>query len=197
MPCAMLGMSPPAEVGASSSSSSTVLLASSSFQIHNMKVLNFMLVLILFLALVHVQPNVAGRVLNMKEQLVSLDKDSVIPSGPSTCTYIPRTGGRNCPPLEEMNIARKVQHPSGQTYPRLVVPFGVPNQAGRVMKHMSIDKSSVIPSGPSTCTYIPGTGGRNCPPVEEMNVAGKLQSHTVQTFPRLIFHFGLASNQHY
>ncbi|KAL9277173.1 hypothetical protein ACSQ67_025275 [Phaseolus vulgaris] len=65
-----------------------------------MKVLNFILALIVFLAVVHVEPNLASRVLNMKEQLnlVSVDdKGPVPPSGPSTCTYIPGTGGKNCP----------------------------------------------------------------------------------------------------
>ncbi|XP_014628042.1 protein PIN-LIKES 3 [Glycine max] len=92
-----------------------------------MKVLEFILALILVLAVVHVQPNLAVRVLNMKEQLnlMSLDKGPVTPSGPSTCTYIPGTGGKNCPPLEEMNVAGNyVQHHSDETYPRLVVPFG-------------------------------------------------------------------------
>ncbi|KAG4983753.1 hypothetical protein JHK82_028594 [Glycine max] len=80
-----------------------------------MKVLNFIFALILVVAVFHhVQPNLAaGRVLNRKEQLsliMSLDKGPVTPSGPSTCTYIPRTGGRNCPPVEEMNVAENVQH---------------------------------------------------------------------------------------
>ncbi|KAG4997821.1 hypothetical protein JHK82_028593 [Glycine max] len=73
-------------------------------------------------------PNLAGRVLNMKEQLslVSLDdKGPVTPSGPSTCTYIPGTGGTNCPPVKEINVAGNALHLSGETYPRLVVPFGV------------------------------------------------------------------------
>ena len=81
--------------------------------------------LILLLAVVHVEPNLAGRVLSMKEQLnlVSLDKGPVPPSGPSTCTYIPGTGGKNCPPLEEMNVAGNLQLYRAETYPRLVVPF--------------------------------------------------------------------------
>ncbi|KAG4908305.1 hypothetical protein AAZX31_20G188500 [Glycine max] len=93
-----------------------------------MKVLNFILALNLLLAVVHVQPNQAGRVLSMKEQLslMSLDdKGPVTPSGPSTCTYIPGTGGTNCPPVKEMNMAGNAQHHSHETYPRLVVPFGV------------------------------------------------------------------------
>ncbi|KAL5139177.1 Protein PIN-LIKES 3 [Glycine soja] len=89
-------------------------------------VLNFILALILLVAVVHVQPSLAGRVLNMKEKLslMSLDKGPVTPSGPSTCTYIPGTGGKNCPPLEEMNVAGNFHHHSDETYPRLVVPFG-------------------------------------------------------------------------
>lgn len=89
-----------------------------------MKVLNFILALILVLAL-HVEPNLAGRVFGMKEQLnlMSLDKGPVPPSGPSTCTYIPGTSGKNCPPFEEINVAGNFQSYGVQTYPRLVVPF--------------------------------------------------------------------------
>nr|KYP60783.1 hypothetical protein KK1_023196 [Cajanus cajan] len=91
-----------------------------------MKGLNFFFALILVLAVVHVQPNQAGRAWNMKEpNLMILDKGPVTPSGPSTCTYIPGSGGRNCPPVNEMNVAGNTQHYSGETYPRLVVPFGV------------------------------------------------------------------------
>ncbi|KAL2325074.1 hypothetical protein Fmac_024132 [Flemingia macrophylla] len=93
-----------------------------------MKVLNSIFALILVLVVIHVQPNLAGRVLNMKEQqlnLMTLDKGPVTPSGPSTCTYIPGSGGRNCPPLNEMNVAGNIQHYNGETYPRLVLPFGV------------------------------------------------------------------------
>ncbi|BAT94704.1 hypothetical protein LR48_Vigan09g111100 [Vigna angularis] len=89
-----------------------------------MKVVNFILALILVLA-VHVEPNLAGRVLSMKKQLnlMSLDKGPVPPSGPSTCTYIPGTNGKNCPPFEESNVAGNFQPYGTQTYPRLVVPF--------------------------------------------------------------------------
>ncbi|KAL2325075.1 hypothetical protein Fmac_024133 [Flemingia macrophylla] len=93
-----------------------------------MKVLNIILTLILVLAVVYVQPSLAGRVLNMKEQvnLMSLDdKGPVTPSGPSTCTYIPGSGGTNCPPEKEMNVAGNSHHHSAKTYPRLVVPFDV------------------------------------------------------------------------
>ncbi|WVY96811.1 hypothetical protein V8G54_028962 [Vigna mungo] len=78
-----------------------------------MKVLKFILAVIMVLAVVHVERNLGGRVLNMEEQLnlMSLDnKGPVTPSGPSTCTYIPRTGGKNCPPLEEMDVAGNFQH---------------------------------------------------------------------------------------
>ncbi|RDX67947.1 hypothetical protein CR513_53118, partial [Mucuna pruriens] len=92
-----------------------------------MKVLNFILALILVLGVVHVEPTLGGRVLNKKEQqnLISLDKGPVPPSGPSTCTYIPGSGGTYCPPVEEMNVAGNAQYHSAQSYPRLVVPFGV------------------------------------------------------------------------
>ncbi|QCE07673.1 hypothetical protein DEO72_LG9g2693 [Vigna unguiculata] len=94
-----------------------------------MKVLNFILALIFFLAVVDVEPNLAIRVLNMMEQpsLVSVeDKGPVPPSGPSTCTYIPRTGGKNCPPFEEiMNVSEQNYEAETETYPRLVVPTGV------------------------------------------------------------------------
>ncbi|KAK7391637.1 hypothetical protein VNO78_20054 [Psophocarpus tetragonolobus] len=93
-----------------------------------MKVLNLSFVLILLLAMVHVEPSLAGRVLNMKEDLslMSLEnKGAVTPSGPSTCTYIPGTGGTNCPPVQEMNVAQHIQHHSHETFPRLLVPFGV------------------------------------------------------------------------
>ncbi|CAJ1976520.1 unnamed protein product [Sphenostylis stenocarpa] len=180
-----------------------------------MKVLNFLLAFILLVAVVHVEPNLAGRVLNMNEplNLMSLDnKGPVTPSGPSTCTYIPRTGGKNCPPLEEMNVAGNFQHHGGETYPRLVLNFILililavvhvePNLAGRVLNMkqqlnlVSLEKGPVPPSGPSTCTYIPGTGGKNCPPLEEMNVGGHVQPSSAETYPRLVVPFGLATNQH-
>ncbi|KAK7343999.1 hypothetical protein VNO77_13183 [Canavalia gladiata] len=78
-----------------------------------------------------------------------------------------------------------------------------PNLGGRVLKMkqqlslMSLDKGPVTPSGPSGCTYIPGTGGTHCPaPVEEMNVAGNVQHHNHETYPRLVVPFGDATNQH-
>ncbi|KAK7344583.1 hypothetical protein VNO77_14360 [Canavalia gladiata] len=65
-----------------------------------MRVLNIILVLLLLLTIMHVQPNLAGRVLNIeKKQLIlqSLDKGPIPPSGPSGCTFIPNTGGTPCP----------------------------------------------------------------------------------------------------
>ncbi|KAK7268729.1 hypothetical protein RIF29_21437 [Crotalaria pallida] len=89
---------------------------------------NVVLALLLILILVHVEPNLGGRVLNVKKQLSlqSLDKGPVPPSGPSGCTYIPGSGGTHCP-VEEMNIAGDAtkQHRGEEAYPRLVVPFGV------------------------------------------------------------------------
>jgi len=70
-----------------------------------MKVVKFILAFILVLAVVHVEPNI-GRVLKMEEELklMSLDnKGPVTPSGPST-------GGKNCPPLEEMDVAGNFHH---------------------------------------------------------------------------------------
>ncbi|KAK6645754.1 hypothetical protein PHAVU_L001649 [Phaseolus vulgaris] len=91
-----------------------------------MKVLNFIFAVVLLAAVVDVVPTLAGRGLNMKEQgsLVSIDdKGPVPPSGPSTCTFIPGTGGTNCPPVIS---AENTQHHSHEAnYPRLVVPFGV------------------------------------------------------------------------
>lgn len=44
------------------------------------------------------------------------------------------------------------------------------NQGGRILEKQlwlqSLDKGPVPPSGPSGCTYIPGTGGNRCPPVK-------------------------------
>ena len=92
-----------------------------------MRVLNVVLALLLLLAIVHVQPNLAGRVLNTKKnlRLQVLDKGPVTPSGPSGCTFIPGSGGTKCPPVKEMNVAGNVHHHRGAAYPRLVVPCGV------------------------------------------------------------------------
>ncbi|KAL5068303.1 hypothetical protein RYX36_019190 [Vicia faba] len=89
-----------------------------------MKVLNVILVLVLVITIAYVEPNIASRVLNTKNklQLQSLDKGPVTPSGPSGCTFIPGSGGTNCP-VKEMNVAGKDYQRRG--YPRLFAPFGV------------------------------------------------------------------------
>lgn len=72
-----------------------------------MKVLNIILVVLLLLTIMHVRPNLGGRVLNIQKKqlrLQALDKGPVPPSGPSGCTFIPGSGGTNCP-VKEMNFA--------------------------------------------------------------------------------------------
>ncbi|KAJ1409461.1 hypothetical protein SESBI_22751 [Sesbania bispinosa] len=64
----------------------------------------------------------------------------------------------------------------------------------------ALDKGPVPPSGPSGCTYIPGSGGTgtgtHCP-VNQMNVAGSTQHHRARAaYPRLVVPFGVATNQH-
>ena len=106
-----------------------------------MKVVKFMFAVVVVAAVVEVVPSVGGRVVKMKEKedivkqyrkmkreskfnVVSVyDKGPVPPSGPSTCTYIPGTGGSNCPPVKEINILPQNTHQT--SYPRLVVPFAV------------------------------------------------------------------------
>ncbi|AES60360.1 hypothetical protein MtrunA17_Chr1g0168241 [Medicago truncatula] len=56
-----------------------------------------------------------------------------------------------------------------------------PNLGVRVlnMKELrlqALDKGPVAPSGPSGCTFIPGSGGTHCP-IEERNVAGHTKHH--------------------
>lgn len=80
-----------------------------------MRVLNVALALLLLLTIMHVQPNLAGRVLNIEKnqlRLQSLDKGPVPPSGPSGCSYIPGSGGTNCL-VKEMNVAGDVTHHGG------------------------------------------------------------------------------------
>ncbi|KAJ1383936.1 hypothetical protein SESBI_42948 [Sesbania bispinosa] len=48
----------------------------------------------------------------------------------------------------------------------------------------ALNKGPVPPSGPSGCTYIPGSGASHCPAVN----AGSTQ--------RLVVPFGVATNQH-
>lgn len=63
----------------------------------------------------------------------------------------------------------------------LTIIYVRPNLGVRVlnMKELrlqALDKGPVAPSGPSGCTFIPGSGGTHCP-VEEMNVAGHTNHH--------------------
>lgn len=74
-----------------------------------MRVLNVVLVLVMLLAIMHVRPNLGGRVLiNMDKKdelrLQALDKGPVPPSGPSGCSYIPGSGGTHCL-VKEMHVA--------------------------------------------------------------------------------------------
>ncbi|KAK7278500.1 hypothetical protein RJT34_23530 [Clitoria ternatea] len=84
----------------------------------------------------------------------------------------------------------------------IVVVHVQPNQAGRVLKMkqklnlMSLDKGPVTPSGPSGCTYVPGSGGTNCH-WKQMNVAGKAQQHHTDDETNYLVPFGVANHQHY
>ncbi|KAG2402003.1 hypothetical protein LR48_Vigan09g111300 [Vigna angularis] len=93
-----------------------------------MKVLmKLMFAVVVVGTVVEVVPSVGGRVLKMKEEggVVSVyDKGPVPPSGPSTCTYIPGTGGTNCPPVKEINIFPQNTHQPNY-HPRLLLPFPV------------------------------------------------------------------------
>lgn len=90
-----------------------------------MKILNILLALILILTIAHIEPNIASRVLNTKNKiqmsLQSLDKGPVAPSGPSGCTFIPGSGGTNCPLVKEINVAGIA--PQRRAYPRHFVPL--------------------------------------------------------------------------
>ncbi|WVY96812.1 hypothetical protein V8G54_028963 [Vigna mungo] len=83
-----------------------------------MKVLmKFMFAVVVVGTVVEVVPSVGGRVWKMKEEggvLAVYDKGPVPPSGPSTCTYIPGTGGTNCPPVKEIKP---------NYHPHLLLPF--------------------------------------------------------------------------
>ncbi|EXB55555.1 hypothetical protein L484_017428 [Morus notabilis] len=96
-----------------------------------MGLLNIALAILLLLVLVHSEQSSASRVLNdHKEGLVkeeklglgfqSLPRGPVPPSGSSGCTYIPGSGGPNCP-LGEKHYAG--DHATG--YPRHMVRLGV------------------------------------------------------------------------
>lgn len=80
----------------------------------------------------------------------------------------------------------------------ITIAYVEPNMASRVLNTrnklqlQSLDKGPVTPSGPSGCTFIPGSGGTKCP-VEEMNFAG--DGHRRPDYPRLFAPFGVAINQ--
>ncbi|KAK7391339.1 hypothetical protein VNO78_19754 [Psophocarpus tetragonolobus] len=74
-----------------------------------MRVLNVVLVLLMFLTIMQAQPNLGARVLNNPLRLESLSKGPAPPSGPSGCTYIPGSGGAHCP-LKEMNVPGIAKH---------------------------------------------------------------------------------------
>ncbi|KAI9087440.1 hypothetical protein K1719_030580 [Acacia pycnantha] len=78
------------------------------------------------------------------------------------------------------------------------------NQGGRILEGekrlwlQSLEKGPVPPSGPSGCTFIPGTGGNRCPPVNEMNVAGnafhRLHGGSVAVYPHHVVPSSMAAN---
>lgn len=80
----------------------------------------------------------------------------------------------------------------------ITIAYVKPNIATRVLNTknklqlQSLDKGPVTPSGPSGCTFTPGSGGTNCP-VKEMNFAGN--DHRRRDFPRLFAPFGVSFNQ--
>ena len=95
-----------------------------------MKVLNkhnALVLLLLLTILLHGQPNQARLLVEEKQaRLQSLQKGPVPPSGPSGCTYIPGSGGKNCPTaINGINAAGNAFHRRGEVYPRLMVQFGV------------------------------------------------------------------------
>lgn len=67
--------------------------------------MKFMFAVVVVGAVVEVVASVDGKIMKMKEErgvVFVYDKGPVPPSGPSTCTYIPGTGGTNCPPVKEI-----------------------------------------------------------------------------------------------
>ncbi|KAK2455729.1 hypothetical protein P8452_02832 [Trifolium repens] len=84
----------------------------------------------------------------------------------------------------------------------LTIAHVEPNIATRVLntknkylqlRLQSLDKGPVPPSGPSGCTFIPGSGGTKCPPLNEMNVARNAQR---RAYSRLFVPFGVDINQY-
>ncbi|KAK7279201.1 hypothetical protein RJT34_24247 [Clitoria ternatea] len=55
-----------------------------------------------------------------------------------------------------------------------LVACRVLNMEKQQLSLQSLDKGPTPPSGPSGCTFVPGSGGTNCL-VKEMNVAGEAE----------------------
>ena len=98
-----------------------------------MGLLNTALAILLLLSLLHFEPSTASRVLyDHKEELImvtkglefqSLPRGPVPPSGPSGCTYVPGSGGSNCPLGEKHYVGDSFHRASA--FPHLVVQVGV------------------------------------------------------------------------
>ncbi|KAI5649404.1 hypothetical protein M9H77_35409 [Catharanthus roseus] len=59
----------------------------------------------------------------------------------------------------------------------------------------ALPKGDVPPSGPSGCTYIPGSGGSGCP-INARHYAGSaLPRATTAVYPPLTVSFGVATNE--
>ncbi|PON53260.1 hypothetical protein PanWU01x14_203730 [Parasponia andersonii] len=70
------------------------------------------------------------------------------------------------------------------------------HEEGLIMKGLefqSLPRGPVPPSGPSGCTYIPGSGGSNCQLGEKHYVVDSIRH--VSPFPRLVVQVGVATNQ--
>lgn len=97
--------------------------------------INTSLALLLLLSLLNLEPSRASRVLYndhdqeglrmVKKRLgfQSLPRGPVPPSGPSGCTYIPGSGGPNCPLGAKHHVGDSLRH--ARAFPRLVVQVGV------------------------------------------------------------------------
>lgn len=66
----------------------------------------------------------------------------------------------------------------------------------KVFSTQSLHRGEVPPSGASGCTFIPGTGGTDCPITERHNSAVPLRRRNgAPAYPDLIVPFGTATNQ--
>ncbi|KAK4586175.1 hypothetical protein RGQ29_023394 [Quercus rubra] len=61
------------------------------------------------------------------------------------------------------------------------------------LRLQSLQRGPVAPSGPSGCTYIPGTNGPGCP-VNEMHYARNALPRA-SPYPRLMGPFGMATKE--